>query len=132
VGSCRWRGVALDISQVPAGQMIYIEDQPMFVQAAEALGIRGIHHTDCPSTCAQLALVGLKVAESSAKRDGVFPGWLFFLCLLAVQASASAHGVLPCSGPSPVARWSSARRGAEYRVPYECRPRACASLRGMP
>ena len=56
-------------------------------------------------------LIALDSAEESAKRDGVFPGWLFFLYLLAVQASASAHGVLPCSGLSAVARWSSARRG---------------------
>jgi hypothetical protein len=56
-------------------------------------------------------LIVLDSVEESVKRDGVFRGWLFFLYLLAVQASASAHGVLPCSGPAPVAPWSSARRG---------------------
>jgi putative hydrolase of the HAD superfamily len=55
--------MALDIAQVPADQVIYIEDRPMFVQVAEALGIRGIHHTDYRATCAQLASLGLKVAE---------------------------------------------------------------------
>jgi hypothetical protein len=35
------------------------ENQPMFVQVAEVLGIRGIHHTDYKPTCAQLTLVGL-------------------------------------------------------------------------
>jgi putative hydrolase of the HAD superfamily len=54
--------MALDIAQVPAGQVVYIEDRPMFVQVAEALGIRGIHHTDYESTCAKLASVGLEVA----------------------------------------------------------------------
>ena len=55
--------MALDIAQVPARQVVYIEDRPMFVQVAEALGIRGIHHTDYQSTRAKLASVGLKVAE---------------------------------------------------------------------
>ena len=42
--------LALDVAQVPAGQVVYIEDQPMFVQVAEGLGIRGIRHTDYQST----------------------------------------------------------------------------------
>ena len=54
--------MALDIAQVPAGQVVYIEDRPMFVQVAEVLGIRGIHHTDYTSTCAKLVSVGLEVA----------------------------------------------------------------------
>ncbi len=55
--------MALDLAQVPARQVVYIEDRPMFVQVAEALGIRGIHHTDYTSTRAKLASVGLRVAE---------------------------------------------------------------------
>ena len=51
--------LALDVAQVPAGQVVYIEDQPMFVQVAEGLGIRGIRHTDYQSTRAQLASFGL-------------------------------------------------------------------------
>lgn len=54
--------MALDVAQVPAGQVVYIEDRLMFVQVAEALGIRGIHHTDYKSTCAKLASMGLEVA----------------------------------------------------------------------
>ena len=42
--------LALDVAQVPAGQVVYIEDQPMFVQIAEGLGIHGIRHTDYQST----------------------------------------------------------------------------------
>jgi len=55
--------VALDTSQVPANQVVYIENLPMFVQIAEGLGIRGICHTDYKSTCAKLASFGLGVAE---------------------------------------------------------------------
>ena len=38
--------VALDIAQVSAEKVIYLEDSPMFVQVADALGIRGIVHQD--------------------------------------------------------------------------------------
>jgi putative hydrolase of the HAD superfamily len=55
--------VALDIAQVPANQVVYIENLLMFVQVAEGLGIRGICHTDYKSTCAKLASFGLEVAE---------------------------------------------------------------------
>jgi putative hydrolase of the HAD superfamily len=55
--------VALDIAQVPANQVIYIENLLMFVQVAEGLGIRGICHKDYKSTCAKLASFGLEVAE---------------------------------------------------------------------
>jgi putative hydrolase of the HAD superfamily len=55
--------VALDISQVPANQVVYIENLPMFVQVAKGLGIRGICHTDYKSTCAKLASFGLEAAE---------------------------------------------------------------------
>ena len=51
--------LALDIAQAPAGQVVYIENTPMFVQIAEGLGIRSILHTDYKSTCARLASFGL-------------------------------------------------------------------------
>jgi HAD superfamily hydrolase (TIGR01509 family) len=54
--------LALDIVQVPAGQIAYIENTPMFVRIAEGLGIRSIHHTDYTSTCAKLASFGLKAS----------------------------------------------------------------------
>jgi putative hydrolase of the HAD superfamily len=56
--------LALDIAQVPAEQVVYIENTAMFVEIAEGLGIRGILHTDYSSTCAKLSAVGLK------KHDG--------------------------------------------------------------
>ena len=52
--------LALDIAQVPSEQVVYIDDQPMFVQIAEGLGIQSIRHTDYQSTRAQLASFGLK------------------------------------------------------------------------
>ena len=55
--------VALDIAQVPANQVVYIENLLMFVQVAKGLGIRGICHTDYKSTCAKLASFGLGGAE---------------------------------------------------------------------
>ena len=55
--------LALDIAQAPARQVVYIENTPMFVQIAEALGIRGILHTDYRSTGAKLASLGLPHGE---------------------------------------------------------------------
>ena len=52
--------LALDIAEVPARQVVYIENTPMFVQVAEGLGIRSILHKDYKSTCAKLASFGLQ------------------------------------------------------------------------
>jgi len=52
--------LALDIAQTPAGQVVYIENTPLFVQVAEGLGIRSILHTDYRSTGAKLAALGLR------------------------------------------------------------------------
>ena len=52
--------LALDVAQTPVGQVIYIENTPLFVQIAEGLGIRTILHTDYRTTCAKLASFGLK------------------------------------------------------------------------
>jgi len=51
--------LALDISQAPTRQVVYIENTPMFVQIAEGLGIRSILHKDYASTRAKLASFGL-------------------------------------------------------------------------
>ena len=53
-----WR-VALDIAQVPLGQVVYIDDRPMFVEVAESLGLRGITHKKYEDTRAKLAAMGL-------------------------------------------------------------------------
>jgi len=56
--------LALDLAQTPARQIVYIENTPMFVQIAEGLGIRGLLHTDYPSTRAKLASFGLQADAS--------------------------------------------------------------------
>jgi len=53
--------LALDVAQVPARQIVYIENTPLFVQIAEGFGIRSILHTDCKSTAAKLAALGLQL-----------------------------------------------------------------------
>ena len=55
--------LALDITQASPRQVVYIENTPMFVQIAEALGIRSVLHTDYLSTCAKLASLGLQNDE---------------------------------------------------------------------
>jgi putative hydrolase of the HAD superfamily len=62
--------LALDIAQVPARQVIYIENTPMFVEIAEGLGIRSILHIDYRSTCAQLAMLGLQNDEGASHETG--------------------------------------------------------------
>lgn len=53
--------IALDIAQVPAENVLYIENTQMFVDVARDLGIRSIQHKDYLSTSAELALMGLKM-----------------------------------------------------------------------
>jgi len=55
--------IALDIAQVPIDQVVYIEDRLMFVEVAQGLGIRAIHHTSFESTRASLASSGLVLAD---------------------------------------------------------------------
>jgi putative hydrolase of the HAD superfamily len=53
--------IALDIAQVPAENVVFIENTQMFVDVARDLGIRSILHKDYRSTSAELSLLGLKV-----------------------------------------------------------------------
>jgi putative hydrolase of the HAD superfamily len=62
--------LALDIAQVPAAQVVFIENTPMFVEIAESLGMRGIAHTDYSATCAQLAQLGLPFDEDTSHDNG--------------------------------------------------------------
>jgi FMN phosphatase YigB (HAD superfamily) len=62
--------LVLDIAQTPAGQVVYIENTPMFVEIAEDLGIRGILHTDYSSTCAKLTSFGLQNGERVIHETG--------------------------------------------------------------
>ncbi len=51
--------IALDITQVAAERVLYIENTAMFVEVASRLGIRSILHTDYASTCRQLTALDL-------------------------------------------------------------------------
>lgn len=52
--------VAIDISQSDVETSLYIDDRMLFVQIAEGLGLKGIHHTTYEDTKAQLAAYGLE------------------------------------------------------------------------
>jgi len=51
---------ALNVSLAAPGQVLYIENTPLFVQMAEKLGISSILHTDIASTRKSLAAFGLE------------------------------------------------------------------------
>ena len=53
--------MALDVSQSPAEETVYIDDRLMFVQVATSLGIGGIHHTHYDSTRLALERLGLGI-----------------------------------------------------------------------
>lgn len=55
--------IALDIAHVPPEQVAYLDDRLMFVQVAQSLGIRAVHHKDHASTTAKLASMGLQLEE---------------------------------------------------------------------
>ena len=55
--------LALDISQTPAKQVVYIENTPLFIEVAEDLGIQGIIHTGYDSTLAKLEAFGLILGQ---------------------------------------------------------------------
>ncbi len=51
--------IALDIAQIPAGNILYVDDRSMFVEVAAGMGINGIHHTDYRTTREKLLEHGL-------------------------------------------------------------------------
>jgi putative hydrolase of the HAD superfamily len=51
--------IALDVSQSLPKQVAYIDDRPLFIETANSLGIRGILHTDVPTTIVKLTALGL-------------------------------------------------------------------------
>ncbi len=54
--------LALDIAQMPARSVLYLENTAMFLQVARSIGIRGVLHTDYDSTRSALASYGLEVS----------------------------------------------------------------------
>lgn len=55
--------MALDIAQVDPAEVVYIDDQELFVEVAQGLGLHGIHHTDYAATRAALAALGLTLLD---------------------------------------------------------------------
>lgn len=55
--------IAFDIAQVEPHEVVYIDDQPLFVEVAQSLGMNGIHHTSYESTRAALAAFGLSLGD---------------------------------------------------------------------
>jgi putative hydrolase of the HAD superfamily len=53
--------IALDGAQVPANEIVYIDDKQMFIDIAKDLGINGICHTDYLSTAKALAEFGFTI-----------------------------------------------------------------------
>ena len=51
--------VAIDIAQVNPAETLYLEDRMMFVQVAETLGLRGVHHEHYEATKQIFAEYGL-------------------------------------------------------------------------
>lgn len=53
--------LALDVAQVPASRVVYIEDRPLFVQVGHSVGLHAVQHVDLLKTRASLARFGLKI-----------------------------------------------------------------------
>lgn len=53
--------MALDISQANVEEVIYLDDREMFVEIANEMGIKGIHHTEIESTKRKLEEFGLTI-----------------------------------------------------------------------
>jgi putative hydrolase of the HAD superfamily len=53
--------MALDISQSPPEQVVYIDDRTLFVEVAMGIGIQGVHHSGYPATHRALTDLGLGV-----------------------------------------------------------------------
>jgi putative hydrolase of the HAD superfamily len=60
--------LALDMAQVPAREVVYIENTQMFVEIAEGLGIQSILHTGFDSTREKLTSLGLLSSGKEQKQ----------------------------------------------------------------
>ena len=56
--------MALDGAQVPADEIVYIDDIQIFVDVATDLGITSIRHTSYSSTLGALAALGLQTNQN--------------------------------------------------------------------
>ena len=55
--------IALDLAQVRPGEVVYLDDRPMFVEVARGLGIHGVVHRDVAATRQELAGLGLTLPD---------------------------------------------------------------------
>jgi len=55
--------LALDLTQAPRSEVVYIEDRALFADIARGLGIRSIQHTSYESTRAALEELGLRMEQ---------------------------------------------------------------------
>jgi putative hydrolase of the HAD superfamily len=55
--------LALDIAQVPAANIAYLENTELFADVAASFGIRGVLHTDYKTTCEKLDVLGLTLTD---------------------------------------------------------------------
>jgi putative hydrolase of the HAD superfamily len=60
--------MALDVAQVPAERVVYLDDRPMFAEVARDQGIRAIHHATLESTKRRLAEFGLHIDRDDGPR----------------------------------------------------------------
>ena len=51
--------LALDVAQAAPEEALYVDDRRMFVEVAQGLGIRSIHHTDLETTRQAMSAAGL-------------------------------------------------------------------------
>ncbi len=58
--------LALDVSQVPPENVVYIDNTAMHIQVAERVGVHSILHTDLRGTTDQLAAFGLHCTPGSS------------------------------------------------------------------
>ena len=57
--------LALDLAQTAPERAVFIDNTPMFVQIAERLGMRTIHHLDYESTRANFTSLGLQTNDAT-------------------------------------------------------------------
>lgn len=57
--------LALDLAQAPPERAVFIDNTLMFVQIAERLGMRSIHHVDYESTRKTLTSLGLQTNDAT-------------------------------------------------------------------
>lgn len=59
--------LALNIAQVPARNIAFIDNTPMFAEIAEELGMRGVVHADYSQTVRKLASLGLWIGDEPTR-----------------------------------------------------------------